>query len=146
MKQIKFFLILLFLISNVSCKKDVDSQQPSTNNGTIDNTNTAGSVRITASWNTTYGSCNYAFSMVVGIGYSSNDISNNAFFAQGNYFTSPFSFVQGGLQPGIYYYKATKKYSTNCGTMQGVPDDVIRTGSFTVVAGQTKNVEIGHVN
>jgi hypothetical protein len=111
-----------------------------------------GRVNLTASWTTQFGAgwpvCDPAFSVIIGIGYSSADIANEAYFNQSaSTGISPTEHTVYNLTPGIYYYRAKKTFNANaCGTGQGIPPVVIRSGSFTIVSGQTTNVNIGSLN
>lgn len=107
-----------------------------------------GQVDIITSWTKSYGSCNYAYSVVIGLGYTSTDVANEAYFANsGQQINSPTTYNQGNLKAGIYYYKAKKTYNaSSCGTGQGIPPTVIKSGSFTIIAGQKTSVNVGSLN
>lgn len=113
-------LMLLLVLSSSFCKQ-----------------NRNGYVRIGASWNNTYLNCNPAYSCVIGLGYSSTDVANEAYF---------YSVNGGGLTKtlpvGTYYYKATKTYNlSSCGCGRPpCPKPVSKSGSFTITADQTTNV------
>lgn len=100
-----------------------------------------GSVNISASWNSTYVNCTPAYSVTIGLGYSSTDIANEAYFyTSGVGLNSPLTMTKS-LSPGTYYYKGKKTYnSSSCGTGQGVPATVVKSGSFTITSGQTSYV------
>lgn len=110
--------------------------------------NTPGTLEISATWTSQYVSCNPAYTVTVGLGYTSNDIANDAFFAQSSdyQYDQLMPYVQNNLTPNIYYYKVKKTYKMSCGTGQGIPPDVIRNGSFTITAGQTTTVNVGSLN
>jgi len=131
-------------------KKSNQSNTPSNSTGTTTGTtsaSTTGKVVITATWNSTYVMCNGAYNVVIGLGYNSTDVANEAYFAQSNYAGSSASFSKDNLAPGVYYYKAKKTYnSTKCGTGQGIPPVVTKSGAFTITAGQTITVNAGSLN
>lgn len=110
--------------------------------------NTPGTVEISATWTSQYVACNPAYIVTVGLGYTSNDIANDAFFTQStNYqYYQNMPYVKNNLTPNTYYYKVKKTYKLTCGTGQGVPPDVIRNGSFTITAGQTTTINVGSLN
>jgi hypothetical protein len=107
-----------------------------------------GTVQITATWTTTYVYCNLAYTVVIGLGYTSTDVANEAYFAQsGGYVNSPVTYTNSSLASGTYYYKAKKTYNANtCGTGQGIPPIVIKSGAFTITDGQTTTVNAGSLN
>ncbi len=107
-----------------------------------------GTVVITATWTTTYVSCNPAYTVVIGLGYTSTDVANEAYFAQsGSNLYSPATYTNSTLAPGTYYYKAKKTYNAStCGTGQGIPPTVTKSGAFTITAGQTTTVNAGSLN
>jgi hypothetical protein len=109
--------------------------------------NRPGKVTFSASWTNYLCRQNpifYQYSVEVGIGYSSTDVSNNAFFASYEpWNTSSLTWTRDNLSPGVYYYKAIKR-SNNCGT--GTKQVVnTKSGSFTITAGQTTSVNIGAI-
>lgn len=154
-KHTTFFAVILCIIVFAHCKKN-ENQNKSTGGGTAPtatatptNTTTAttGKVVITATWNSTYVSCTGAYNVVIGLGYNSTDVANEAYFAQSNFTGSSANFSKSSLAPGVYYYKAKKTYNaTKCGTGQGVPPVVTKSGAFTVTAGQTITVNAGSLN
>jgi len=95
-----------------------------------------GSVSIYLSFNVNYGGCIPGWTVVIGLGYSSTDIANDAFFCSQSY-TSPNTFKKDKLDPGTYYYKATKTYNISCGTGQGIPSPVTKSGSFIIEPSKT---------
>ena len=111
-----------------------------------------GNVAISTNWTTAYGTgwpvCDPAYSVVIGLGYSSNDVINDSYFSQSaSTGISPTTYTKYNLTPGIYYYKAKKTFNANsCGTGQGIPPTVTRTGSFTIVSGLTTSVNAGSLN
>jgi hypothetical protein len=94
-------------------------------------TNESGSVGITVSRTSSYYSCS---SIQIGLGYTSTDCVNGAFFAQksGSLSGSSYSFIleKDDLAPGVYYYKVT------CGTT------TVKNGAFTIKANQTTKISI----
>lgn len=107
--------------------------------GTVQN----GSVKVIASWSnpSPWNMCGSPYTVTIGIGYSSNDVANQAYFAQGNFYSSSATFQRTNLVPGVYYYGARKVFNAStCGTGQGIPPTVFKTGAFTVTSGQTTNV------
>ncbi len=107
-----------------------------------------GGVIITTSWTSTYFSCFNAYNVSFGLGYTSTDVANEAYFAQsGNYISTPVTYSKGNLAPGTYYYKAKKVFRTSlCGTGQGVPITVTKSGAFTIIGGQNTSINIGSLN
>lgn len=103
-----------------------------------------GFVQITASWNTKYNNCNSAFTVIIGLGYTSTDVTNEAFFAKsGGMISSPGTYSKNYLAPGKYYYKASKTFNKSvCGSYQTPPAVVTKNGSFTITAGKTTNISI----
>jgi hypothetical protein len=114
--------------------------------------NNPGSVAITASWSVSppWNACGVPFTVVIGLGYNSTDISNESYFASNSFYSSPASYSKNGLAPGTYYYKAKKTYNINtcgcCAGQSGPPPTVTKSGSFTITAGQTTNVNAGSLN
>lgn len=128
-----------------SCSKDDNSTSSSGGGG--GGGSTTGKVTITASWTTNYVSCNPAYTVIIGLGYNSTDIANEAYFASSSYIYSPASYSKDGLAAGTYYYKAKKTYNAStCGTGQGIPPVVTKSGAFTITAGQTTTVDAGSLN
>jgi len=71
----------------------------------------------------------------VGVGFSSTDVSNDTFFDSASYDSSHNLYINIA-NPGVYYYKATKKgTTTSCPT-------VSKTGSFTIKSGATTYIYI----
>ena len=106
-------------------------------------TEQTGSVKITASWSnpSPWNMCGSPYTVTIGLGYSSNDVANQSYFAQSNFYSSSAIFQRSNLTPGVYYYGARKVFNSGtCGTGQGVPPTVFKTGSFTITTGQTTNV------
>jgi hypothetical protein len=114
--------------------------------------NSPGSVVITASWSlfSPWDACGVPFTVVIGLGYNSTDITNESYFASNSFIYSPASFSKNGLAPGTYYYKAKKTYNINtcgcCGGESGPPPTVTKSGAFTIIAGQNINVNAGSLN
>jgi hypothetical protein len=148
-KTIIISLLACALITITNCKKKSTQNNTSNNSTTVptNTTTTTGKVVITASWNSTYVMCTGAYNTVIGLGYSSTDVANEAYFAQSNYTGSSANFSKDLLAPGVYYYRAKKTYnSTKCGTGQGIPPVVTKSGAFTITAGQTTTVSVGSLN
>jgi len=157
----------LIIISFVSCKTDeqkgyncnsgnctavfdnpqyltlADCQSACENN----NSNGGGGyVEITATWTYTYFECSPAYTVKIGLCYTSTDVANEAYFFQssGDYYgTSSFTYP---LASGTYYYKAKKTYNMSCGTGQGIPSIVAKSGTFTITANQTTIVNVGSLD
>jgi hypothetical protein len=72
----------------------------------------------------------------LGYGYSSTDVTNDAYIQSWKIKESQKTFIASDVKPGIYYYKA-KKSSTDskCAT-------VIKTGTVTVNSGKITSVTI----
>ncbi len=146
-KTIIVSLLTCSLITFTNCKKKSTQNNTSTNSAAATTNTSTGKVVITASWNSTYVMCTGAYNTVIGLGYSSTDVANEAYFAQSNYTGSSANFSKDLLAPGVYYYKAKKTYnSTKCGTGQGIPPVVTKSGAFTITAGQTTTVNAGSLN
>ncbi|NQY10441.1 MAG: hypothetical protein HRT71_13130, partial [Flavobacteriales bacterium] len=78
-----------------------------------------------------------AYSITIGISGSS----------EGTFYSSPCTYRRKDLQPGTYSYTLKKSFSeAACGSGQGVPADVIKSGSFTIVAGEIETVSVGYIN
>ncbi|MBM3911441.1 MAG: hypothetical protein FJ350_00345 [Sphingomonadales bacterium] len=108
-----------------------------------------GEVAITASWNTWYVNCQQAYTVVIGLGYSSTDVANETYFAQsGSTLYSPSNYTVSNLAPGTYYYKAKKTYRSNyCAPSNGPPPPVVtKTGAFTITALRLTNVDVGSLD
>lgn len=110
--------------------------------------NRPGGVAITASWTTSYVNCNPAYTVVIGLGYSSTDVANETYFAQsGNILYSPANYTNSNLAPGTYYYKAKKTYRASfCAPGNGTPPAVTKSGAFTITSYQLTNVNVGSLN
>lgn len=96
-----------------------------------------GSVSISLSWTYSYSSG----IAEIGLGYSSSDISNNAFFVSRSYST-PSTFTQSNLAPGLYYYKAVRTFTTNDGSGP-VSRKIEKSGSFTINSVKTTSITVG---
>ncbi len=105
-------------------------------------TSTGSSVSITASWSNPapWNACQIPYLVVIGLGYNFTDVANEAYFSKNGFIYSSATFTKSNLAAGIYYYGAKKTYNTNCGTGQGIPPTVKKSGSFTIVAGQNTTV------
>lgn len=102
-----------------------------------------GSVSITLNWTlTTYLGNITSGTTVLGLGYTSNDVANGAFFAEKSYIDPNRStFTQSNLKVGIYYYKATRSYTSNDGSGP-VSKKVEKSGSFTIESGKTTSITV----
>jgi len=139
MKAKSFSIVILMLIGVlvfIGCKKD--DPQPSTSSNTNTGTDTPGYVSILVSFTEEKGMCNYAWNVVIGLGYSSTDVANEAYFQSNRSINSPAG-ISASLDPGIYYYKAKKTYnlSTCGGTDQ---PSTSKSGSFTITSEETTNI------
>lgn len=156
-----FFLALVPLVMVFSrCeKKDPVETEPTASatsstasgtnaSGTTTGTNAVkpGKVVITASWTKNYQNCSPAWTVKIGLGFSSSDVANSTFFAESFgdvYGTTSFS---KELDPGTYYYKATKTYNKGCGTINQPPPSVSKSGSFVIKSGQTNSISAGNLD
>jgi hypothetical protein len=164
-------IILVVFVTIVSCEKKKNSTTSSNNTTQTQNSTTTsgtttggtttggtttggtttttpqGKVTLKASWTKSYKSCTYAYTTKIGLGYTSTDVVNEAYFAEsGGDVDGSLTYTKDALAPGIYYYQAKKSYNTNCGTGQGIPTTVTKKGSFTVASGSTTVVEIGNLD
>lgn len=109
--------------------------------------NSPGTVEVETHWTTAYVNCDPAYTVEIGLGYSSNDVANEAYFASATFVSSPAVYTKGNLSPGTYYYKAKKTYNAStCGTGQGIPPVVQKSGSFMIEAGEVTQVDVGTLN
>lgn len=159
MKSKMLILLLLFAISCVEGEKesgyncdngqcvatfenptyltlqDCQSVCGSTGNNTPEVPKT-GTVKISLNWQYSYSSG----STLIGLGYSSTDIANNAFFVSKTYYV-PDTFSQSNLAPAIYYYKAKRTFTANDG--QGPYTKVVeKSGSFTIKSAQVTQISV----
>jgi hypothetical protein len=90
-------------------------------------------------WN----NCKAPYSAKIGLGYSSNDVANEAFFIKTSYGSSGNTFSVNNLAPGVYYYGGKKTFnSASCGTGQGIPPVTTDRGSFTITSGGVTSVNV----
>lgn len=132
---------LTFLFN--ACQKDPSNT--SSGNTSTPSGKKPGKVTIKATWSnpSPWNLCKYPYTVVIGLGYSSTDVANEAFFSQSSYFVSPANYTKDGLAPGTYYYRAKKTYNaSSCGTGQGIPQTVIKSGAFTIKEGKTHTENI----
>jgi hypothetical protein len=113
--------------------------------GTSGNTNPiqpkTGTVKISLSWTlTSYAGSITSGSSVLGLGYTSTDVANGAYFVQRTY-TIPDTFTQSNLTVGIYYYKAVRSFNSNDGSGP-VSRKVEKSGAFTIEAGKATTVSV----
>ena len=143
-KKISLLTIMLSsLIFLMGCTKGERPAPSNNTNYNNVNTPTTGSVSITASWSNPapWNACGAPYTVIIGLGYNSTDISTEAYFAQNSFINSPASFSKESLTAGIYYYKAKKTFNASiCGTGQDIPPTVTKSGSFIITAGQTTTV------
>ena len=148
-KKIRITAVLMFAMLIFGCNKD-DKSTPS-NSGSSNGGggggggggSTTGTVNITASWSVTppWNACGTPFTVVIGLGYNSNDVANESYFASNSFYYSSATYTNNSLAAGIYYYGAKKTFnSSTCGTGQGIPPTIKKSGSFTIIAGQTTTV------
>ena len=67
-----------------------------------------GAVSITLSWSNS----SYTYTtdkVIIGLGYTSTDVTNGAYFEQKTYYT-PSTYTKNNLNAGTYYYKATRTW------------------------------------
>jgi hypothetical protein len=156
--KINTIMLLFFTMMLFSCEKDNNSGSNNSGNGNTQGGNTGGgntggggsgggsstgSVTIRVTWSNPlpWSACNVPYSVVIGLGYSSTDVVNESYFGSNSFVHSAATLEWGGLSPGVYYYGAKKTYNASiCGTGQGIPPTVKKTGSFTIVAGQTTSI------
>lgn len=87
--------------------------------------------------------CKAPYSATIGLGYSSNDVANDAFFVKTSYGSSGNTFSVNNLAPGIYYYGGKKTFNAaSCGTGQGIPPVKIDRGSFTITSGGVTSITV----
>jgi hypothetical protein len=142
MKTIKFALIILTLFTTITaCKKETT---PTSSSGTSGGgSGTTGTLKLTIFH--PQRDCPpqaYTVTHTVGLGYSSTDIANDAFFdsRNGHAVGTTYTFT---LNAGLYYYKG-KACCTNCnsqicngwGGFTGVGTCKSASGSVQVTAGQ----------
>lgn len=146
---------MIIFTSIIACEKKTISTSPSVkdteNSGggsSGGEVSTTGTVKIMASWTSKFIYCNPAYTVVIGLGYSSTDVANDAYFAQTSSQGSSLTYTKDNLTAGTYYYKAKKTYKiSTCGNPQGgAPSDVTKLGAFTIIAGQTTTINVGSLN
>ncbi len=109
-----------------------------TNNPTQPKT---GTVKINLSWTlTSYAGTITSGSTIIGLGYSSTDVANGAYFVQQTYST-PDTFTHSNMKAGIYYYKAVRSFRTNDGSGP-VSRKVEKSGAFTIEGGKATIVSV----
>lgn len=83
--------------------------------------------------------------VVAGLGYSQSDIDKEAYFNHKE-LSSPGTYSTTNLPPGTYFYKAKKTIRFGCyitgDKFCGVPNPVIKTGSFQVNSNQTTSLTV----
>ena len=125
------------MILFISCEKDNE-----TNTNTLNN----GGVTISAVWTGDPGPCFARYECTIGLGYSSTDIANEAYFARsslqtGNKSSSP---SKSDLAPGTYYYRVKVAYvkKDNCDSDPKYFNAKIRSGAFDITAGETTKISV----
>lgn len=149
MKTIKLTIIFIALISILTACKKEETTTTTTTTSSGGGGSTTGKVSISASWSVQdpWSACGSPFTIIIGLGYNSNDVSNESYFTQNSFYSSPATLTIDGLSPGIYYYGAKKTFNSSiCGTGQGIPPTVKKSGSFTIAAGQTTTVSGVNLN
>jgi len=158
MKKFLPILHLLTMIAFWQCAKKAEttssntttssttSSTPTSNNSTTGTpTGTTavkkGSVSISATW--TNKTC---WSVKIGLAFSSTDIANDAFFTESNEVQySPIKFTYD-LDPGTYYYKASKNYFTKSPCGGSPQNSIVKNGSFVITSGKTTVINAGQLD
>jgi len=158
MKQTIFIFIIIIIL--ISCKRDTKTfpgyicnngqctavdkdpkyltlQDCKSECGTSGPTQpSTGSVSISLNWTYSYSSG----TTVIGLGYTSTDVANNAFFVSKTY-TTPSTFGYSNLTPAVYYYKATRSFTINNGGGP-IAQKIEKSGSFTISSGKTTSLSV----
>ncbi len=141
--QLTAIIFTVMFIFN-SCSKEDNSTSSNGGNGGGGGGITTGKVTITATWSNIapWNACGSSpYIVVIGLGYNSTDVANESYFSQFTYYAPMVPFTTDSLAPGIYYYGAKKTFNVSlCGTGQGVPPTVKKSGAFTITAGQTTTI------
>lgn len=95
-----------------------------------------GSINITVTFDLT-GGCQRT--VEVGLGHSSEDTQNEAYFERGSSTNSPYTYSSSQLKAGTYYYKA-KSSSTVSYSQCKTPS--IKSGAFTIKEGETTEINV----
>ena len=127
------------------CGNSQSNNNTNNNSGNVTNTS-PGKVTITATWIRKYVACDPGYIVTIGLGYSSSDVANQAFFATSGNDSYPPASYSKQLEPGTYYYSVKKTYKMYCGTGQGVPPDVVKNGAFTITGGNTTTINAGYLD
>lgn len=129
------YVICLILL--ISCKKD-----PGNNTNTLSN----GAVSISAVWTGNPGPCFARYECTIGLGYSSTDIANEAYFARSSLQTGNkvSNLSKSDLAPGTYYYRVKVVYvlKNNCTSDQEYFTDKIKSGAFDITPGETTKISV----
>lgn len=149
------FKIGLIALVFISCKKETVSTTSNNQGNTqvvtpvVTPPISKGSVQIIAKWQVSYPYtlCLIPYKVTIGTGYTSNDVSLNAFFSSqvfkngipqssgGVTFSQSATFDVSNLNVGTYYFKAIKE-SNSC-TVKGQTDKTVQQlGSFKIEAGK----------
>ncbi len=142
----KFMLGLMVVTSLYACKKEDDAPTTTSTETNVSSLVTVSGSYTIPSYNGPNGNC---WDVNGGLGYSSTDVANNAFFetvhASGVQHQSKMDYncsFKGSLPAGLYYYKVTLSYdAAACGSGSGAPADDVRLGSFTIDANGIKSVK-----
>ena len=138
MKKFPLIISLFFLLLSLGCKKPIpvattDNTGGSSSSGGSSNIAfTQASVEINATWASPYpqnNACLQAFTVTIGLGYNSTDLTNGSFFYSVTN-TQGISLKKGGLKGGTYYYKVIKRWNGTCGAFTPTVEKV---GSFTII-------------
>mgnify|MGYP000968878524 CR=1 FL=1 len=137
MKKIIPLTYVICMILLISCKKDNEA-----NTNTISN----GTVTISAVSTGDPGPCFARYECTIGLGYSSTDIANEAYFARSSLQTgNKVSYLsKSDLAPGTYYYRVKVAYvkKDNCDSDPKYFNDKIRSGAFDIIAGETTKISV----
>lgn len=98
-----------------------------------------GTASLHVIWNHMCAATQFYFTVTVGLGYTSTDVANNAFFTSKKLTVPGVDWNISDLKPAIYYYKATK----SAGSEHCPPTTVtIKSGSFTIESGKTTSITV----
>lgn len=137
MKKLNQLIILICLILFFSCKKE---------NSTDINGQLSGVVSISATWSGDQGPCFARYECTIGLGYSSTDIGNEAYFARGDLQTGNkvYNYSKKDLSPGTYYYRVKVVYvkRSNCDSDSEYFNPKIKSGAFDIIGGETTTIRV----
>ena len=138
MKQVACIISVVTLLFSLGCRKptpaatSVNTVGSSSSGGSSNIAFTQGSVEINATWASPYpqnNACIQAFTVTIGLGYNSTDLTNGSFFYSVTN-TLGISLKKGGLKGGTYYYKVIKRWNGTCGSFTPTVEKI---GSFTII-------------